>query len=128
LCIICVNADVIFRKLRKIKIQIDWQTACEGLTEFEKNFANNSPDFKCLVENVHLLTLHTALVKRANYELNAIFHACNRQIKEKVKELQELLFNKIIEDSGVGISISNLNSIVSSNSTTESSEEEILEF
>lgn len=115
----------IFRKLHKSKIQIDWETACEGLTESEKNFANNSPDFKCLVENLHSLTLHKDLVKRANYELNAVFNACNRRVKEKVKELQELLFNKVIEDSGVGISISDLySSIVSSSSTIESSEEE----
>lgn len=103
-----------FRKLRKNKLEINWETACEGLTDFEKNFANNRPNYKSLVEKVHLLTEHTALVKVVNYELHSILNVYNRRANEEIHKLQGLFINKIIEDSGVGTSynISDTNSSI----------------
>ncbi|XP_060875153.1 uncharacterized protein LOC132948620 [Metopolophium dirhodum] len=110
-------------KLRKSKVEINWETACDGLTDFERDFTFNRPNYKCLVEKIHLLTLHTSLVKRSNYELNFILNAFNRRANEEINKLQELFIDKIVEDSGVGTSYysSDTNS-----STTDSSEDESL--
>lgn len=112
-----------FRKLRKSKLEIKWDTACENLTHFEKEFANNRPDYKGLVEKVHLLTIHIAVVKRANYELNSILNAYNRRANEEIHRLQKLFINKIIEDSGVGTSYneSDINSSIVQSSDDEHS-------
>ncbi|XP_029344957.1 uncharacterized protein LOC100161492 [Acyrthosiphon pisum] len=112
-------------KLRKGKVEINWETACDGLTDFERDFTFNRPNYKCLVEKIHLLTLHTSLVKRSNYELNFILNAYNRRANEEINKLQELFIDKIVEDSGVGTSYysSDTNS-----STTDSSEDESLKF
>lgn len=114
---------IIFRKLRKSKVEINWENVCDGLTDFERDFTSDRPDYKCLVEKIHLLTLHTALVKRSNYELYVILNAYNRRANEEIDKLQELFIDKIVEDSGVGTSYysSDTNS-----STTDSSEDECL--
>lgn len=112
-----------FRKLRKNKVKIDWETASGELTDFERDFANNRCDYKCLVEKVHSLTLHTAIVKRAYYEQNAMLSAYNRQANEEIQKLQAVFIDKIIEDSGVGTSYSNNDT---NSSTMESSEDEFL--
>ncbi|XP_015369750.1 PREDICTED: uncharacterized protein LOC107165850 [Diuraphis noxia] len=91
-------------KLRKSKVEINWETACDGLTDFEREFTLNRPNYKCLVEKIHLLTLHTALVKRSNHELHKILNAYNRRANEEINKLQELFIDKIVEDSGVGTS------------------------
>ncbi|KAL4084760.1 hypothetical protein QTP88_027671 [Uroleucon formosanum] len=110
-------------KLRKSKVEINWENVCDGLTDFERDFTSDRPDYKCLVEKIHLLTLHTALVKRSNYELYVILNAYNRRANEEIDKLQELFIDKIVEDSGVGTSYysSDTNS-----STTDSSEDECL--
>lgn len=56
------------------------------------------------MEKIHLLTLHTALVKRSNYELHVILNAYNRRANEEIDKLQESFIDKIVEDSGVGTS------------------------
>uniref|UniRef100_A0A2S2N7H0 Uncharacterized protein n=1 Tax=Schizaphis graminum TaxID=13262 RepID=A0A2S2N7H0_SCHGA len=119
-------------KLRKSKLEIDWETACDGLTDFERDFTSNRPNYKCLVEKIHLLTLHTALVKRSNYELHVILNAYNRRANEEIDKLQELFIDKIVEDSGVGTSYysndtnsSNMDCDTNS-SITDSSEDECL--
>lgn len=53
---------------------------------------------------MHLLTLKTALVKRANHDLHAILNGFNRRANEEIQKLQEVFIDKIVEDSGVGIS------------------------
>ncbi|XP_025204508.1 uncharacterized protein LOC112601236 [Melanaphis sacchari] len=119
-------------KLRKSKVEINWETACDGLTDFERDFTSNRPNYKCLVEKVHLLTLHTALVKRSNYELHAILNAYNRRANEEIDKLQELFIDKIVEDSGVSTSYysSDTNSSTmdcdTNSSTMDSSEDECL--
>ncbi|CAI6361824.1 unnamed protein product [Macrosiphum euphorbiae] len=110
-------------KLRKSKVEINWETACDGLTDFERDFAFNRPNYKCLVEKIHLLTLHTSLVKRSNYELNFILNAYNRRANEEINKLQELFIDKIVEDSGVGTSYCSSDT---NSSTTDSSEDESL--
>jgi len=123
---------IVFRKLRKSKLEINWETACDGLTDFERDFTSNRPNYKCLVEKIHLLTLNTALVKRSNYELHAILNAYNRRANEEIDKLQELFIDKIVEDSGVGTSCyssgtnsSNMDCDTNS-SITDSSEDECL--
>jgi len=123
-CLLCCNLSHTFyhfRKLRKNKIEINWGTACDGLTDFERDFTFNRPNYKCLVEKIHLLTLHTALVKRSNYELHVILHSFNRRANEEIDKLQELFIDKIVEDSGVGTSY---NSNHTNSSAIESSEDE----
>lgn len=88
---------------------MDWETACEGLTDFEKDFVNNRPDYKSLVQKVHLLTLKTTLAKKANNELNAILNAVFRRGNEQIHKLQEIFINQIEEDSGVGTSYNDSN-------------------
>lgn len=114
---------IFFRKLRKSKVEINWETACEGLTDFERDFTFNRPNYKSLVEKIHLLTLNTALVKRSNYELHVILNAYNRRANEEIDKLQELFVDKIVEDSGLGTSYysSDTNS-----SMMDSSEDECL--
>lgn len=90
--------------MRKNNIEIDWKTVCEGLTDFEKDFANNRPDYKCLVENLHLLTIHSALFKRANNELHSILNAYNRRANEEIHKLQGFVIDKIVKDSGISTS------------------------
>lgn len=113
------------RKLRKNKVKIDWETAYGELTDFEKDFVINRCDYKCLVEKVHSLTLQTAIVKRANYEQNAILNAYNRQANEEIQKLQAVFINKIVEDSGVGTSYINNDT---NSSSMELTEEEFLNF
>ncbi|XP_022174870.1 uncharacterized protein LOC111036903 [Myzus persicae] len=110
-------------KLRKSKVEINWETACDGLTDFERDFTSNRPNYKRLVEDIRFLTLQTAVAKRSNYELHATLNAFNRRVNEKIDKLQELFIDKIVEDSGVGTSYysSDTNS-----STIDSSEEECL--
>lgn len=110
-----------FRKLRKNKTEIDWETACEGLTDFERNFANNRPSYRDLVEKVHSLTIQTSLVKKANNELHSILNAYNRRVNEEIYKLQEFFIDKIVEDSGVGTSYNDNNT---NSSSIESSEDE----
>ncbi|VVC29957.1 Hypothetical protein CINCED_3A020599 [Cinara cedri] len=107
-------------KLRKKKVELNWETACEGLTDFEKDFVNNRPDYKSLVQKVHLLTLKTCLAKKANDELNAISNAFIRRGNEQIHKLQEVFIDQIIEDSGVSISYNDSNV---DSSTTESEDE-----
>lgn len=80
-------------------MNIDWETACEGLTDSENDFANNRPDYKCLVEKVHLLTLDMALVKQANCELHTILNTFNKQANEKIHKLKESFIYEIVKDS-----------------------------
>lgn len=111
--------------MRKNKLEIDWETVCEGLTDFERDFANNRSDYKCLAEKVQLLTFHTALVKKNNHELYTTLNAYNNRVNEEVHKLQEYIVDKIVEDSGVGISYcydSDTNS-----TTMKSSEDEYLD-
>jgi len=91
-------------KLRKNKVEIDWETACGGLTDLERDIAYNIPDYKCLVEKVQLLALKTALVKRTNRNLHVILNTYNRCANEEIQKLQERFVDKIVEDSGVGTS------------------------
>lgn len=114
---------IFFRKLRKSKVEINWETACDGLTDFERDFTQNRPNYKCLVEKIHLLTLHTALVKRSNHELHKILNAYNRRANEEINKLQELFIDKIVEDSGVGTSYYSNDT---NSSTMDSSEDESL--
>lgn len=95
------------------------------MTDFERNFVKNRPDFKCLVEKVELLTFHMSLVKRSNYQLHTILNKFNRHANEEINKLQEYLVDKIIDDSGVGTSYndSRTNSLV-----VESSEEDCVEM
>lgn len=95
---------ILFRKLRNNKVEIDRETAYKGLSQFEKKFADNRPDYKCLAEKAHSLMLHTALVKRANCELHSILSAYNRCANEEIHKLKEYFIDTIIEDSGVGVS------------------------
>lgn len=110
-------------KLRKSKVEINWEIACDGLTDFERDFIVNRPNYKCLVEKVHLLTLHTALVKRSNYELHVILNAYNRRANEEIEKFQEMFIDKIVEDSGVGTSYYSSDTNLS---TMDSSEDECL--
>lgn len=114
---------IISRKLRKTKVEINWDTVCEGLTDFERDITLKRPNYKSLVENVHLLTTHVALVKRANYEQNVILNSYNRKANEVIDKLQELFVDKIVEDSGYGVSY---NSSATNSSTMESSDDECL--
>lgn len=105
-------------------MKIDWETACKELTDFERDFSNNRCDYNCLVEKVHSLTLHTAIVKRANYEQNAMLNAYNRHANEEIQKLQAIFIDKIVDDSGVGTSYINNDT---NSSTEESSEDEFLD-
>lgn len=116
---------ILFRTLRNKKMEIDWETACEGLTNVEKDFANNRPNYKCLAEKVHELTLRTALVKRAHYELHSTLNAYNRRATEEILKLQEYFIDKIVSDSGVCVSYNDSDVYSSS---VESSEEECSNF
>lgn len=111
---------IIFRKLCKNKVEMDWKTACEGLTDFEKDFVNNISDYKSLVQKVHLLTLKTTLAKKANNELNAILNAVFRRGTEQIHKLQDIFIDQIVEDSGVGTSYTDKNADLFS---TESEDE-----
>lgn len=88
-----------YRKLRKNKLEINWNTTYESLTDFEREIANR-PDYKYLIEKVHLLTLSTAVVKRAYYDLHSILNTYN----EEIHKLEKCFIKKIMEDSGVGTS------------------------
>lgn len=90
--------------MRNNKIELDWKTVCEGLTDFERDFVNNRPDYKCLAEKVQLLTFHMALVKRTNYELHSTLKVYNNCVNEEIHKLQGYIVDKIVEDSGVGSS------------------------
>lgn len=90
--------------MRKNNTKLDWKTVYEGLTDFEKDFANNRPDYKSLVENLRLLTLHSALFKRANTELHYALNAYNKRANEEIHKLQRFFIDKVVEDSGVGTS------------------------
>ncbi|XP_050424774.1 uncharacterized protein LOC126835926 [Adelges cooleyi] len=102
-------------KLRNVKLEFDWETASEGLTSYERDFANDRPDYKYLVEKVQTLTLHNALMKRSNFELHSILKAYNRLANEEVQKLQSSFIDKIVEDSGVCISYYNSDSSEMSN-------------
>jgi len=110
--------------LRKNKLEIDWETVCEGLTDFEREFANNRPDYKCLAEKVQLLNFHIALVNKTSYELHTTLNAYNNCVNEEVLKLQECVVDKILEDSGIGTSYRYDSDI--SSTTMISSEDEYL--
>jgi len=73
---------------------------------------------------VHLLTLKTALAKRASYDLHAILNSFNKHANEEIQKLQEVFIDKIVEDSGVGTSYNDSDIDVDNSITLEMSEDE----
>ncbi|XP_050526611.1 uncharacterized protein LOC126897226 [Daktulosphaira vitifoliae] len=91
-------------KLHNTKKEIDWETANNELTSFERDFFIDCPDYKFLVKKVHTLTLYTTLMKRSNFELHSILKSYNERANKEIQKIQANFIQKIIEDSGVGIS------------------------
>lgn len=73
---------------------------------------------------MHLLTLKTALVKRANHDLHVILNGFNRRANEEIQKLQEVFVDKIVEDSGIGTSYNDSDIDVDNSTTLEMSEDE----